>query len=103
MKITLYIVPLLVSSNLFSNESVDEVIGREIKICLNSQHKAQDIYGKIKDKNLKDKSEIETIISYQHSLSNIEADCKKIYIFKKDAEQAGRLALEVGAAIKTLE
>ena len=80
MKIMLLVLLMAVSVNIFANESTEQSISREIKSCLNSQSKAQDIYEKIKDKNLEDKSELETIKSYQYALSNIEVNCKNIYI-----------------------
>ena len=76
---------------------------REIMLCLASQNKATDKYDQLQDKNLKSKREIETIKMYQHALLAVEADCKKIHAFRKDAEHAGRLALEIDTAIEALE
>ena len=102
MKMTLFLM-LWLSSNLFSKESVENIMEREIMTCLASQNKAIDTYDKLQDKNLKSKREIETIKMYQRALLSVEADCKKIHAFRKDAEQAGRLALEIDATIKALE
>lgn len=94
---------LWLSSNLFSEESTENVMEKEIMTCLTSQNKVIDTYDQIQDKNLKSKREIETIKNYQNALLTVEGDCKKIHAFRKDAEQAGKLALEIDVAIKALE
>jgi hypothetical protein len=102
MKIFL-LISLLATIHLHATDNLDQLMKQEVQACFSSDNKAADIYNQLQDKYFTSKSELKKFKDYQRALLDMEKKCKKIYIFRKDAKQAGKLARDVGVAIKNLE
>ncbi len=97
------LISLLATIHLHATDNLEQLMKLEMKACLSSDNKAADIYNQLHDKDLTSKSELKKFKDYQRALLEMEEKCKKIYIFRQDAKDAGKLAREVGIAIKNME